>query len=608
MSAPLRCVWKKKPATPPSGSLDLLCHCASALAVVCLVATLVLPVLAPARPRDNWADRTLEGLSLRDKIAQLVQIRVTGKFVNRQSKDFKKIEEQIRDNHIGGLVLFAGNVYESAMALNDFQEMSALPLLVSADFERGAAFRISDTTSFPWAMALGATGDEDLAYREGLATAEESRAMGVHWIFAPVVDVNNNPDNPVINVRAFGEDPDAVARLGIAFMRGAQAGGVLTTAKHFPGHGDTATDSHIGLPVVPSDRSQLERCEFIPFRRLIDAGVEAVMTAHVAVPRLTRDDSLPATLSPEVLTDVLKNSLGFRGIVVTDALEMGGIANKYGSGAAAVAAIKAGADVLLLPVDAGEAIDAVEQAVLAGEIPVAQIDASVRKLLDAKKRLNLDRSRLTDLDRIGDTVSSPANLALAQEIADRAITVVKDESRLLPLDPTSTHSVYGLVLTPSPDPESGTAFLNAFRDRFPDAKTEWGNARMPADQLAAIDKEIKGADLVVVATLSRLASGQNTSVPDAHRQIVRKLASSSKPVVWVSIGSPYLLRLAPEMKTMLCTFSHSENSQVAAAKALAGEFHIDGRTPVSIPGIALIGEGLSVPANPVPVVVSATAP
>ena len=584
---------------PESGSLDLLRHCASLLLIICLLAVIMRPNIAPARPRDNWADKTLDGLSLRDKIAQLVQIRVAGKFINRQSQDFKKIEEQIKNNHIGGLVLFSGNVYESTMLLNDFQEMSQLPLLVSADFERGAAFRISDTTSFPWTMALGAAGDEDLAYRAGFITAQESRALGVHWIFAPVVDVNNNPDNPVINIRAFGEDPDAVSRLGIAFMRGAQAGGVLTTAKHFPGHGDTATDSHVDLPVVQSDRSRLERYEFVPFRRLINAGVDAVMTAHVAVPHLTRDTSIPATLSSEILTDVLKTSLGFRGIVVTDALEMGGITNKYSSGAAAVAAIKAGADVLLLPPDADQAINAVERAVLNGEIPVSRIDESVRKILDAKKHLQLDQYRTTDLDKIGDLVSVPENFLLAQEIADRAVTVLKDEKRILPLK-SSSRRMYGLVLTPALDSDSGTAFLNAFRKHFPNAKTEWGNARMPADQLVAIDKSIEEADMIVIATLTRLTTGQNSAIPDSHRHIVQKLAKSQKPVVWVCLGSPYLLRVAPEMKTMLCTFSYSENSQIAAAKALAGELHITGKTPVSIPGVARIGEGLKIQGRNLP--------
>ncbi|MDR0310831.1 MAG: beta-N-acetylglucosaminidase, partial [Acidobacteriota bacterium] len=294
---------------------------------------------APVRARGNWADETLDRLSTRDKIAQLIHVRMPGRFINRQSDAFKKVEKLVRENHIGGLALFAGNVYESAILLNEFQEISKLPLLVSSDFERGAAFRIEDATSFPWTMALGAADSEDLAYRQGLVTARESRAMGVHWIFAPVMDVNNNPDNPVINIRAFGSDPGKISRLGVAFIRGAQAGGVLATAKHFPGHGDTNIDSHVGLPILEAGMDHLESIEFVPFRRAIEAGVDAVMTAHIAVPQLTKNKKTPATLSHEILTGVLKNSLGFRGIVVTDSLEMDGIKKYYGNGAAAVAAI-----------------------------------------------------------------------------------------------------------------------------------------------------------------------------------------------------------------------------------------------------------------------------
>ena len=231
-------------------------------------------------PDQSWVDQTLAGLSLREKIGQLIQIRVRGKFLNRQSPEFQALKETIQQCRVGGVVLFAGNIYESTVLLNELQFISDLPLLVSADFERGASFRIEDTTSFPWTMAIGATGSEEFAYQEGMITAQESRALGVHWLFAPVMDVNNNPENPVINIRSFGEDPQLVARLGSAFIRGARAGGVLTTAKHFPGHGDTATDTHIGLAVVPSDLDRLNSVELVPFRSAIEAGVDAIMTAH----------------------------------------------------------------------------------------------------------------------------------------------------------------------------------------------------------------------------------------------------------------------------------------------------------------------------------------
>ena len=550
---------------------------------------------APVRARDDWAEETLRELSLRDKIAQMVHARMPGKFINRQSQEFKKVEALVRENHIGGLALFAGNVYESAILLNEFQEISKLPLLVSSDFERGAAFRIDDATSFPWTMALGAVGDEELAYRQGLVTARESRAMGVHWIFAPVIDVNNNPDNPVINIRAFGSDPADVSRLGTAFIRGAQAGGTLTTAKHFPGHGDASIDSHINMPVLDAGRDRLENVEFVPFRRAIEAGVDTVMTAHVAVPQLTKGVKTPATLSPEILTGVLKNSLGFRGIVVTDSMEMDGIKKHYGNAVAAVAAVKAGVDVLLLPPDAVEAINAIERAVKNGEISEKRIDESVKKILEAKQRLRLHENRTTNIEKIGDLVSSPENIQLADEIAARAVAAIKDEKRLLPLDPSEKRRVYGLVLTPTNSDTSGTAFLNAFKERFPGAQAELATARVPESQSAAIEKAIAAADIVVVATLTRLVTGRNIGIPDKHLSIVKKLASLKKPVVWVILGSPYLLRIAPEMGTVICSFSYSENSQEAAVKALFGDFRVSGKMPVSVPGAAKIGDGLEIP-------------
>ena len=565
------------------------------LVVLCLFLSVIFTSCAQVRARDVWADETLSQLSLRDKIAQMVHVRMPGKFINRQSKEFKKVEELVRGSHIGGLTLFAGNVYESAILLNDFQDISKLPLLVSSDFERGAAFRIEDSTSFPWTMAIGAAGDEELAYRQGLVTARESRAMGVHWIFAPVVDVNNNPDNPVINIRAFGSDPADVSRFGVAFIRGAQAGGVLATAKHFPGHGDTSVDSHNNMPVLEASMERLESVEFVPFRRAIEAGVDAVMTAHIAVPQLTKGAKIPGTLSPDILTDVLKNTLGFRGIVVTDAMEMAGITKQYGNGPAAVAAVKAGVDVLLLPPDAEEAINAIELAVKSGEISEKRIDESVIKILDAKQRLRLHENRKTNIEKIGDLVSSPENIELADEIAARAVAVIKDEKRLLPLNPEDKRRVYGLVLTPAINSESGAAFLNAFREKFPGAQTEWANARIPEDQLAAIEKAIAAADVVVVATLSRLTTGRTIGIPDRHVNIMKKLASLKKPVIWVCLGNPYLMRTAPDIGTILCTFSYSENSQEAAVKALAGEFRVSGKMPVTVPGVAEIGDGLVIP-------------
>jgi beta-N-acetylhexosaminidase len=547
-------------------------------------------------PEENWTEKTLKGLPLREKIAQLVQIRVPGKFINRHSPEFQAIRDQIRQYRVGGVVLFAGNVYESAMLLNELQTISRLPLLVSADFERGAAFRIADTTSFPWTMALGATGSEELAYRQGLITAQESRSLGVHWIFAPVMDVNNNPDNPVINIRSFGEDPALVARLGSAFIRGAKKGGVLTAAKHFPGHGDTTVDSHIGLPLVESDLSRLQSIEFAPFRSAIEAGVDSIMTAHVAVPRVTGDPEMPATLSSTILTDLLRNELKFGGLVVTDALEMAGVTNRYWCGLAAVRAIQAGADILLLPPDAAVAINEIERAVHRGDISEKRIEQSVKKILDAKRRMGLSRKRLVSIERIGDIVSSPQNIGLAREIAEHSITAVKDDLRILPINVLNNRRVFSLVLSPDLESSPAATFQAEMRRRFPSIRTIWGNARIPDELLAEIDKAVAESDLIVCSTMVRLASGQDAiAFPESQRMILKKLVAAQKPTIWVALGNPYVLRFAPEIGTYLCTFSYSEVSQIAAAKALAGEIDITGRMPISMPPFAKAGDGVHVP-------------
>ncbi|HSW38744.1 MAG TPA: glycoside hydrolase family 3 N-terminal domain-containing protein, partial [Acidobacteriota bacterium] len=536
-----------------------------------------MTVACPSSSDEHWVDTTLNELTLREKIAQLIQIRVPGRFINRLSPEFLSISEQVRNNRIGGVCLFAGNVFDSAMLLNELQGISHLPLIVSSDFERGASFRIADTTSFPWTMALGAAGSEQLAYQKGKVTAREARALGVHWIFAPVMDVNNNPANPVINIRSFGEDPRLVARLGAAFIRGAIEGGVLTTAKHFPGHGDTATDSHIGLPVLKMDLSRLQALEFIPFISAIEAGVDSIMTAHVAVPGVTGQSGTPATLSPMILTDILRNKLRFDGLVVTDALEMAGITDHYWNGLAAVRAIQAGADVLLLPTDAAVAINEIERAVKRGEISEARIDESVRRVLQAKYRLQLHINRQADLTLIGDIVASPENLRYAQEIADRSITVVKDDRRLLPINPLDGKRIFSLVLAPGTESNPGAVFQAEMRRRFPSLHTAWSNSQVTGEILSSIDREAAAADIIVLSTLVRLTTGQvSVSMPANQQRIVRRLLASKKPLIWVSLGNPYVLQIAPEAGTYLCTFSYSDVSQIAAARALSGAIDLAG--------------------------------
>ncbi len=547
-------------------------------------------------PDPAWVARTMRTMSLREKVAQLLAVRVYGKFLNRRSPEFVALADEVTRNGVGSIVLFAGNVYESAVLVNELQGLAPVPLLVSADFERGAAFRITDTTSFPWTMAIGATGSEDAAYQEGVITAREARALGVHWVHAPVMDVNNNPDNPVINIRSYGEDPELVARLGAAFIRGARANGVMTTAKHFPGHGDTATDTHIGLAVVPSSPEHLNTVELVPFRSAIQAGVDAIMTAHVAVPQITGANDIPATLSSKVITDLLRGTLHFDGLVVTDAMEMGGITSRFWCGQAAIRALQAGADMLLLPPDTAVAINEVVRAVRRGDLSEARINRSVERLLTIKTTLGLHRQRMAPLGQIDEVIASPESQRLAQEIADHAVTLLKDNARLLPLNPLRPIRVYSLVLSSDLDPAPGAVFQAEMRRRFPGARTGALDPRTPDDVVAEVLRNISDADVVVCAALVRVISGKGSVIlPSNQVAIIEKAIASGKPLILVALGNPYILRAVPQVATYMCTFSYSDVSQIAAARALSGEIPIGGRMPVSIPGCSRVGEGLQVP-------------
>ena len=547
-------------------------------------------------PDAAWVKTAMAKLTLREKIGQLIQVRAAGRFINRNSPPFQELADAVRRNHIGGITLFAGDVYESAMLMNELQRMSTLPLFVAADFERGVSFRITDTTSFPWNMAVGASGSEEFAYREGAVTAQEARALGVHWIFAPVMDVNNNPDNPVINIRSYGEDPGLVARLGSAFIKGARDNGVMTTAKHFPGHGDTATDSHIGLAVIQSDKARLDAVEMVPFRSAVAAGVDSIMTAHVAVPKVTGETDIPATLSPKILTDLLRGDLRFQGLVVTDALEMGGITNRYWTGLACIKALQAGADMLLLPLDTDVAINEVMRAVQLGAIDEARIDASVTRILTYKTRLNLHKDRTVALENIEEIVATPENQKLAQEMSDRSVTLLKDDAHILPLNPLSPPKIYSLVLSSDLDTSPAAAFQAEMRKRFPTARTDAVDSRIPGDLAERILRNAGEAEVIVCATLVRVVSGKgNIAIPDSQRALLDKIIGSRKPVIWIAFGNPYQFKLYPDVSAYLCTFGYSDGAYIAAAKALSGEIAITGKTPVTIPGYFKFGAGMEVP-------------
>ena len=546
-------------------------------------------------------------MTLRDEVAQLVLIAFHGDMPNTRSREYRKFVRLVHEVKVGGLILnnvANGRVvqkaapYEAAAFLNRMQHLSTVPLIVGGDFERGVSMRIDRTTVFPHAMAFGAAGDTAFTRYEGEVTARESRALGVHWVYYPVADVNNNPDNPIINIRSFGENPQDVAAHVKAFIEGARADRrnvVLTTVKHFPGHGDTSVDTHMNLATIPADMDRLLHLELVPFQAAIAAGVDSVMTAHVAVPALAPAD-LPATLSPAILTGLLRKQLGFNGLVITDALEMRGIANGFGPGEASVRALEAGADALLMPSDPEAAIKAVVAAVEGGRLTRQRIETSVIKLLAAKERLGLDRKRFVDLDAIGDIVNSPEANEKAQEIADRAVTAVRNGSNLLPL--AVPERACFVVMPESRFSAGGQVFTLEVRKREPKAAIVSLDPSMPRQVLDETLGGLAGCESYIVAAFASVGANRGSvgllgELPHA----VEALEASGKPVALVALGSPYLLRNFPGVTAYLATFSTVPPSEIAAVRALFGEMNIRGRLPVTIPGLAKYGDGLTIQAT-----------
>jgi beta-N-acetylhexosaminidase len=548
----------------------------------------------------------MKALTLREKVAQLIFIPFHGAAPNARSREYRQFVKLIRDARVGGMVLVNWNngrltdkaqPYELAAFLNRMQKLARVPLLVAGDFERGASMRVDGTTVFPQAMAFGAAGDPALTRFEGQVTAREARAIGVQWIFFPVADVNNNPDNPIINIRSFGEDPNQVASHVVAFIEGSHADPhyhVLTTAKHFPGHGDTAVDTHLNLAVINAPRERLEAVELLPFRAAIQAGVDAVMTAHIAVPALAPADT-PATISPAILTGLLRGEMGFKGIVVTDALEMGGIAKGYSGGEAAVLALQAGADALVMPPDPEAAIRAIMGAVQSGRLTRARIDESVARLLAAKERLGLARRRTVDLEAISDQIAMPDDQARAQQIANRAVTLVKNDGGVLPL--RAPAGTCFLTLAESHFSREGQMFAREVRNREKNVVLLQLDTSMPPQALdAALQKTSPCERFAVAAFASVAAYRGEVALGGDFPRLLDALFASGKPVVLIVMGNPYLVRSFPKAAAFLLTFSTVPISETAAVQALFGEIPIRGHLPVSIPGVAKIGEGIELSA------------
>jgi beta-N-acetylhexosaminidase len=539
-------------------------------------------------------------LTLREKIAQLIIAPCYGENPNVQSPDYRKFVHWVRDLKVGGLIVLNRVVYGNvrnaepfAMAafLNQMQRLSKTPLLVGADLERGASMRVANTTKFPHSMAFGAARDLNATRQEGATVARESRALGVHWVFAPVADVNNNPENPVIGTRSFGERASEVASHVEAYIDGARSdprNRVLVCVKHFPGHGDTNIDSHYGLGSVGGDRKRLDEVELVPFKAAIRKNVDGVMTAHLTVP-VIEPEEIPATVSQPVLTGLLRKELGFQGLIVTDAMDMAGLTKMFPPGEAAVRALIAGADVLLMPANPDAVVNAVAKAIAEGRISEKRIDRSVAKIMSAKTRLGLFQKRLVDLEGINKVLESPEMDAVAQSTADRAVTMVRNDKDVFPLSSTGTACLY--VLTDNRRNTQGLRLMDEVRARDPKVKAVALDSGLPE---TAFNDALPTQDCksVIVATFN----GGSTLHPSLDA-FVSKIVAGSAPVGLVALGNPYLLKSYPTVAGYLATYSNTPTAELAAVKALFGEIKLNGRLPVTIPGLANYGDGIQMPAR-----------
>jgi beta-N-acetylhexosaminidase len=554
-----------------------------------------------------WVESTLRKMTVREKLGQMLMPYYFGVFESTEGSAYKDLLHQVEDNHVGGFILGTirgplgierSQVYPTAVITNALQAHSKTPLLIGADFESGTGMRLDEGTNFPSAMAIGATDDPQLAYTAGKDTALEARAAGIHWIFAPDADVNDNPGNPIINVRAFGEDPRQVADFAGQFIRGIEENGALATAKHFPGHGDVTTDSHLSLPVVPDDRKELENNELVPFRAAISAGVSSIMPGHLAVPALEPDATVPASLSRNILTGLLRDELKFRGLIVTDAMDMGGVTSMYPPDEAAIRAVEAGADIVLQPPVPDAALAGLENAVKSGRLSEKRIDGSVRRILQAKARLGLDKDRLVDIPRLNQKFGLPKFADDAQAIADRGVTLLRNSENLVPLNASRPLRVLLVSLSADPDAYPSATLESEIRWRVDSLKslradTQFVNVSTlklpPADSY----------DIAIAALFVRVADRKgNVGFPDDQRAFVNQMLANGKPCVVIAFGSPYLISTFPGAKSWIGEFSTNDVSQRAAVRALFGQTAIKGRIPVTVPDTVKRGDGMQVPANP----------
>ena len=571
---------------------------------------------------DLWVQRTLKKMTLDEKVGQLIASSINAAYLSADSEEYERLLHLVRDLKVGAFHVFGGgeslpqvmlnpvwgsgnasrkgDPFAAAVLLNKLQSESAIPLLTTADFEGGAAYILNGATRLPRAMAIGATRDPQLAFKAGEVSATEARAVGVNVDFYPVVDVNNNPRNPIINIRSFGEDPALVSEMALAYIRGIQSTGAFATVKHFPGHGDTTIDTHLGLAVISHPRERLDKVELAPFKAAIDAGVDAVMSTHIILPALDPTPGIPATLSRPILTGLLRNELKFNGLIFTDSMSMSAISKGWTPDEAAAMAVKAGVDFVLHSPDDDLAFKGIKKAVQAGEISLAQLDASVERILRAKAKLGLHVNRLVDIAAIPEKFGGRAHANVAQQINERALTLIKDDRNLVPITAGREANVLYLSVL---DYASGWREGVPSRAIIPELKQRWPNLtsieitdRTTSSEYDLVRALARRADVVIAGVFVRIASSSgrmDLSAPEVA--LLDAIAAQNKPFVTVLFGNPYTAMALPKLPAVLLGYEFSDFTERAAARGLAGEIPIGGKLPISLPGMFPMGHGLTRP-------------
>ena len=543
----------------------------------------------------KWVEDKLNTMSTYEKCAQMVMPWVTGEYSAADSKEFKRLKHLVEDVKVGGLIFFKGNILNEAMLINKMQSLADVPLLISSDFERGLGMRLTDGLDFPYNMALAATGDIHLAYEMAKIVSVESRSLGVHQNYAPVSDVNNNPLNPIINIRSYSEDKEIVSRFTSAFINGESEERVISTAKHFPGHGNTEIDSHTDMPKISVDQYNLANIELAPFAAAINSGVKSIMIGHLSVPALD-PSGVPATLSKRIVTNLLKEEMGFKGLVVTDAMNMSAITKYYSVAEATVKAIKAGNDIVLMPPDEEIAVNSIYEAVENNEISIERINESVKKILTAKEWLHIRENKYSNVEDLNNIIGISPHKKLAKDIAVKSITLVKNDDKIIPIDPATINRVACISISESNDNESNKIFESQLENKFRNVQKIFLTKKSKKRDFRRAFNIAKNSNLILLPSYVRVKAYEGTvSLSETNTEFINKILDLETPSVVISFGNPYLLSLFPKAATYLCAYGDVPVSQEAMAEAILGENKIQGRLPITIPNTKyVIGDGIKV--------------